>query len=117
MKHRKVNSVFCCATVALMLMGGAAAQDPALPPGLAPENAGPQAAEPALPEGLGGGTADAPALPPGLGDSTPALPPGLGESTPALPPGLSGEQAAPGEPEAAPRLKDRLPAWLRGADR
>ena len=87
--------------LALLLSPFAAAQEPPLPPGLAPPS------EPALPPGLEGPSE--PALPPGLAPpSEPALPPGLGGApAPALPPGLEG---APGTVEA-PEAERSGPKW------
>jgi len=82
----------------LFLPNIATADEPALPPGLAEEEA-----TPALPEGLGD-------------ETTPSLPEGLGDDTgPALPPGLAEESAAAtdtAEPEKQPKL--RPPDWLHG---
>lgn len=75
-----------CAVAAVMVFSGfwAAAQAPALPPGLARE----PAAAPALPPGLASQPAGTPAMPPGL-DS--------GSAPPPLPEGLSGDAPADGE--------------------
>lgn len=74
-----------CAGAAVVMLSGlpAAAQAPALPPGLAPD----PTASPALPPGLTSEPAGTPALPPGLdgGSGAPALPEGLAGDSPDAP--------------------------------
>lgn len=116
MNHRNANGaryaapLRLCLMMTLFLAAGAYAQDPALPPGLAP--AGARSPEsPALPPGL---APEAPASP-----ESPALPPGLGgepaAEQPSLPPGLEAESEVVTEAEQ-PETESRrlLPDWLHG---
>ncbi|HOJ33422.1 MAG TPA: hypothetical protein PKY35_05305 [Candidatus Hydrogenedentes bacterium] len=93
------------------------AEEPALPPGLAPSTS--QTPEPQLPTGLGDAPdSQGPQLPSGLGEGTsPGLPPGLEDSAPGLPPGLETEpspSATATEEAPSPSLGDRLGIPIHG---